>query len=198
MTLRHHLFRAINVLSLLFIGLQNASVGQTQQPATKTVPDYVLYRFLFRKAVFLNERADALDAQGKKGDNLRSIIKLQTQMNDAELQVFNQTVLKHDQEIRAVDAKAKVFLDAYRARYIGGIVPQGEKPVPPPPELKVLQDEKNAITTRYVESLKGALRSDTFGRLDAYARKSVIHRTLPNTSIPINSLMPSASKGGSR
>ena len=80
------------------------STGFTGQglPTRQPLPDHVVYRILFRKAIAFNERAKTWDAQGKNGDVLRSLIKRRVQMGNAEAQFFDRVAAEHQQEIKFV------------------------------------------------------------------------------------------------
>lgn len=183
MRIRRLQLAAIVSLAPLIGMLQGVALAQAAPQTIKAMPDQRIYRFLLRKAAAFNDRANLWDAQGKNGNGLRSIIKTSARMSDADFQTFNQVALEHEQEVKNLDARAMVLLDAYRAQYPGGVVPHGQKPAPVPVELKILQAEKDAITSRSIERLKASLSSEAFAGLDSYARRT-FRQNLPGVVAP--------------
>ena len=102
--------------------------------------------------------------------------------------MLEQIASECEQEVAQMDARAKVILDAFRARYPGGRVPQGETVPAPPPELQVMQKERDAIVLRARDRLCAALGEAEFGRFDTFVQKNVvpeIQPAMPKGQLPV-------------
>lgn len=66
------------------------------------------------------------------------------------------------------DEKAQKIITAFRARYPGGKVPQGESLPPPPPELTRLWEERKAIILHARDRLREAFGEQKFKQFDAF------------------------------
>lgn len=145
------------------------------------VPEHVAYRHLFHQAHLLNEKADQAERQGKSeaASSLRSIYKREAELNDEQTRLFNEVAAECEREVVEQDKKAKVIIDAFRAQYPGGRVPDGEPLPPPSPELAQMQLERNAIILRSRDRLRAALGEEEFSRFKHFVKVKIAPNIRP-------------------
>lgn len=154
------------------------------------VPEHVAYRHLFHHAYLMSEKADKEERQGKSeaASTLRSIFKSEAELNDEQARIFNEVAAECEREVKEQDKKAKVIIDAFRAQYPGGEVPNGEPLPPPSPELAQMQLERNAIILRFRDRLRAALGEEEFSRFKRFVKE----RIAPNIRLMSPGELPSA------
>lgn len=89
-------------------------------------------------------------------------------------------------EVAPVDTQAHNIIATIRARTPGGKLAPGEQPPAPPQILVDLQQEKDAITLKYVSNLRTAFGDARFTQLDDRARRAA-HLTF-HASAPAGAL----------
>ncbi|MGI9106690.1 MAG: hypothetical protein ACR2G4_10625 [Pyrinomonadaceae bacterium] len=134
-----------------------------------SVPDHVVYGFLFRKVEFLNKRAKKLQSEGriKGADTLP--LQQEANLTQKQIRILNEIASACEQEVKQQDGKARTVIEAFRAQFPDRIVPKGVTPLPPP-ELKTMWEERNAMILRARDRLRIALGEQEFYRLDQYAK----------------------------
>jgi outer membrane protein TolC len=173
------LFAIVLIVVVLTIVRDRArsSTIPLQQPST--IPEHVSYKFLFDRVTYLTKRANEAEQKGKSGASLRSIIKREAALSDEHATVLEQTAADCEQELAQLDAKAKVIIDSYKAQYIGGRVPPGEKLQPPPQELIALQEERKAAILRAKDRLHIALGDQEFARFESFIKLYITPKVKP-------------------
>lgn len=162
----------------------NQSVGSTkpipqddstQAEAGYAVPEHVIYRHLFHHAYAMNQEADKAERKGDSNAafSLRAVYKREAELNDVQARVFSEVAAECEREVNEQDRKAKVIINAFRAQYPGGRVPNGEPLPPPSPELAQMQNERNAIILRARDRLRAALGEEEFSRFKRFVRVRV-------------------------
>lgn len=134
------------------------------------VPDYVVYWTVFHKVVLIREKARELQAQGRLGQNRPAPLQQEAGLTQAQAIALEGIAFACEQQVKQQDAKAKVIADAFRAQFPGGRIPDNATPPAPPPELKVLWDERNAMILRARDQLRTAFGEEVFARFDGYAK----------------------------
>ncbi|HEX8141061.1 MAG TPA: hypothetical protein VF553_00590 [Pyrinomonadaceae bacterium] len=137
------------------------------------VPDHVMYGLFLRYVSVLKKQAIKNERLGKDGSGLRSTYKHKADLSDNEAYMLEQIATECEQEVAQQDARAKVVIDAFRARYPNGIVPPGETLPPPPLELQVMKKERDAIVLRARDRLRAAFGEQEFMRFDQFIRSEV-------------------------
>jgi hypothetical protein len=123
-----------------------------QGPAPKadgSIPEHIFYEHLFNSLLTL-----------KNIDDYRS----EAALNERETAEFAAIASECARELARQDAKAQVIIKDFRAKIKK--LKQGEAIPPPPQELKVLQDERNAITLRHAERLRQSIGFEKFNRIN--------------------------------
>lgn len=140
----------------------NVAQGAAGQPPAPDLPDQVAYRHLFRYVTAIKQKGDELEKQGKDASSYRTHFKRIANLSDYHARLLDQVAAQYMAEVQPVNARAHALAEAYKAQYPGGKVPHGEKPAPPPAELKQLGEERDAITLRYRDNLRNAFGDGEF------------------------------------
>jgi len=161
----------------------------TLQQQSGEVPEHVVYRMFLRQIFTNQQQAEKAEARGDQ----RAAQAWRHHYEDAGLseeqtRVLTRIATECEREVKEIDAKAKVIIDARRALYYpGGKVPPGGKSAPPSPELIAMQQERDALMLRYRERVREAFGEQEFARLQEFLRRRVV----PNITLsPIPAPQP--------
>ena len=141
-------------------------VEKPASQASTSVPDYIVYGFLFRNVSSNNQRNQEHLA---KGLTKRKYFPLKREVDLTEEQARALTEIAADCEfeVKEQDKKARTIIGEFRAK----LPTSKDAPLPPPPpELKSMWDERNASILRARDRLHAVLGEDTFARLDNFAK----------------------------
>ena len=156
---------SVGVLAFSRPGI-STGIASAPPPQHTAVPEHVIYQHLFHHVFLMGERAG---------------YKSQAGLTDEQARLLSEVAAEGEREVQQVDARAKVIIDAFRARYPGGRVPSGEVPPPPPAEIRALQAERNAAILRARDRLRAAFGEQEFSRFSEFVR----NRVAPNiTQLP--------------
>lgn len=158
-----------------FVGQSNSKSNSSQpsvtgQQATKEIPEYVRYMFLFAHHHFNMKKAAELEKQGKDGSKFHSMFEHRAGLSDEEGIILDQVTSDCEQALAQQDAKAQAVIDAFRSRYPIGDLPAGVSLPPPPPELTTMQEERNAIILRARDRLHAEFGDAKFNRFDTFVK----------------------------
>ncbi|MFN2455144.1 MAG: hypothetical protein ABR577_13075 [Pyrinomonadaceae bacterium] len=158
-----------------------AAASQTPQPAS--IPDHVAYGRVFHHFVVLKKNAEeaALKGKIKEAASFRSVHKRQADLSDDQDRTLDEIASDCEREVAGQDAKAKLIIDAVRALYPNGKVPHGEKPPPPPADLKAMQEERNAMILKARDRLRVAFGEQEFNRFDDFVKRRIVPDIKPTT-----------------
>ncbi len=137
------------------------------------VPEFVPYMFLFNHHEFNLQKAAELDRQSKNGAGYRSMEKRLAGLTDQEAVVLDQVTADCERELEKQDERAREVINAFRARFPPGRLPEGVLLPPPPAELTQMQEERNAIILRARDRLHEAFGDESFKRLDSFVKSQV-------------------------
>ncbi len=156
---------------------------QSAQEQNRQVPEHIPYRILFHQVYVLNQEANKAEAQGKHGSaaSFRSWFKLDAELSDAQARILNEVAAACENDVKQVDKKAKVILDARRAHYPDGKLMPGQEPLPPSEELKVLQQERNTTILQCRDRLRAALGEQEFARFQRFVERRVMPTITPTS-----------------
>jgi hypothetical protein len=146
---------------------------QSAQQKTAVVPDHIVYRHLFHHVVALRKKAEEVEKNGGDATQYRTHFKRKAQLSDDQVRILDETAAEYDQQEKLIEAKAKPLVDAYKAQYPDGKVPHGQKPAPPPAELRALSQERDALVLSTRDKLRAALGDKEFNRFDQFVRTQV-------------------------
>ncbi len=94
-------------------------------------------------------------------------------MNDEQSGALNEIAIDCDREVKLQDARAQAIIEAYEAQYPNGKVPHGETPKPPPVELDLMTQERNAIVLRARDRLRATFGEEEFKRFDEFIKQRI-------------------------
>jgi hypothetical protein len=141
-------------------------------PAGQAFPDHIVYGHLFHQVHALKKKAVELETQGKDGSGLRSHFKEAIGLTHEQDRILARIAAESEVEIARQDEKAQRLIDEYRSRFAGGKVPAGVNSLPPtPPQLAVMQRERDQMILRARNRLRAALGEAEFGRFDETVKR---------------------------
>lgn len=147
----------------------NAAIGAQHHAAPQggQVPEHVAFSFLFRSTVTFRQRA----AQTGKAQAPNTALQKEAGIGDVQSRILEEVASATLQEVDQQDARARAVIEAFRARYPGGVVPRAEQLPPPPPELLRMQKERDAILLRGRDRLRAAFGEQEFIRFHDFVMK---------------------------
>ena len=129
------------------------------------VPDHATYDFFFRNIVRLRLKTSELQAAGKIAHKPYFPIQKDIGLTEEQAATVEQIAFDARQAVAAQDERAKAIITAFQARFPGGKVPEGGSP-PPPPELKAMWKEREAIILRARDRIRASVGEEKFARVD--------------------------------
>ncbi len=148
-------------------------VGTAGLQQTAEIPQHVIYSHLFHQLASFKKQAEEAESKGKDGRPLRSLFKREAELNDVQAFALDVIASECLREVAMQDAKAKVAIDAFKSRFPNGRMPPGQTPPPPPSELTVMQEQRNAIILRARERLQLKLGEQEFSQFEAFVNRRV-------------------------
>ena len=176
---------AIAVFSFTQVTQPAKSSRQGPQPASNRsvqpeVPDEIAYRHLFRYVGKLKKEAEELEGRGKDATSYRTHFKRAANLSEYHARALDDIATQYLSEVQAVDTRARLVIESYRAQYPNGKVPHGEHPAPPPTELKQLREDRDAITLRYRDSLRSTFGDEEFNNFhNGFVKKRIVPNIQP-------------------
>lgn len=150
--------------------------AQTDSPE---IPDYILYGHLFRHAAAYKARADGLELQGKDARHFHNFFKNKANLSDGQARILNLISTQYATEILAIDGRAKLIVQIYKAQYPNGQVPHGQLPAAPPAELRELTRERNELVLRKRDELRIAFGEEAFERFQEFVKSKIASNVTP-------------------
>jgi hypothetical protein len=176
------------VITLAFVGLALGAISFSQRPNTsgmgtqaqrleadamrlqplppRQLPEHLPYEFLFRRIQFLTEKK-------MPAARLSALLQEELGINAAQAERLERAALLCLEDVKRQDARAKVVIERIRARYPNGVIRQGQELPDDSPELKVMQQERNAMFLRARSSLQADFGDESFKRFDEKVRNKV-------------------------
>jgi hypothetical protein len=143
------------------------------QPQRIPAPTAVVYSALFHHVADVIQQADEIQRQGKNASSLRSMFQEKASLSEAQARVLDTVATGCVREVAVQDARAQQIINEFRLRFPPGRLPPGVKLPPPPPELKQMQEERDAMILRARDRLRVALGENEFQRFDEFVTKRV-------------------------
>lgn len=154
-----------------------SSQQQPASPPESRAPEQVVYGAFFHQVVEMKDDARNLERSGKSGDLLRTFVELHARLNSDEARVLDEVASSCVQEVSQQDQEALAVIEKFRAQFPGGKVPKGTKLPPPPPELKAMQQQRDAIILSARDRLRTELGQAGFNKVSIFIEKYIS----PNT-----------------
>jgi hypothetical protein len=106
---------------------KDTSVQRASPVAKQTdeLPEHVTYIFLFKHLTHLKKLANKHKAQGKDGSGFERRFKEEWVMDDSQFDKLNEIALSCESDVAVLDKKAQKIIEAFRATYPAGKVPEG-------------------------------------------------------------------------
>lgn len=142
-------------------GWRNRIEPPTAQAAP--VPEHVIYGFLFNRTARFNSSMSR--------QLVRTSTEKEANLTDEQILALADIALACAEQLQQQDAKARQIIAAFRARFPDKQIPPGVPLPPPPPELKLLQAERNAIILRARNRLREAFGEEVFKRFDEAVKR---------------------------
>ncbi|HEV2798921.1 MAG TPA: hypothetical protein VGW12_00395 [Pyrinomonadaceae bacterium] len=158
---------------------QQANADQKAQAPSGQVPQYIVYRQLFRHVVILKKKAEEEERNGRDGGLLRSLYKRNAKLNDAEARTLEQIAEESDRQVSEFDERAKKIIAEARAQHPGGELNPGETLPPPPAELRDLQEQRNTAVLQARDRLRTIFGEEAFERFDKFVQRDVAPKIKP-------------------
>lgn len=153
--------------------------GRKAESPHEQVPQYVIYRQLFRHIVTLKKKAGEDERNGRDGAPLRSLYKRNAKLNDAEAAILEQIAEESDRQISELDAQAQKIIAEARAQHPGGELSPGETLPPPPAELGALQEFRNNAVLQARDRLRALFGEEAFARFDSFVQRDIAPNIKP-------------------
>ncbi|HEX6719107.1 MAG TPA: hypothetical protein VF088_18510 [Pyrinomonadaceae bacterium] len=163
--------------------------GTKESPRPSDAPEHVIYRQFFHHLVTLKARANDVESKGGDGRGLRSYFKRKANLTENEAAVLDAVAADCEREVADLDAKAKLIIDAYRARLLHGKIDSKNLP-PLPPQLATLQEQRNLAILHARERLQKSLGQQAFSRLDDFIKMNAERNSRPAQVTPAPGLNP--------
>lgn len=183
--------RAFHLVGACALLAASCAVAVAQGPIPPTIPEAppagvptpVLYRLFFEHAEALDRDAEEMDRRGEDGDELRQYYQQALGLSDDSAGAMRQQYAQTLAAVREIDERARAIIQATRARFPGGRVPEGQKAPRPPAELAALTQELDDEILRGVGQLRGAVGDTDFEKIDRYL-KIQFARNITPVSVP--------------
>ncbi len=178
---------AVLVIGVVLLGITAFSFSSQINPAVPVsaennspeVPDYVVYRHLFRHVAAFKAKADELERAGKDASHLRGFFKHKADLSDNEAQELERISSDCALEIKAIDERAAPIIEAFKAQYPNGQVPHGQTPVAPPAELREMTKERNELVLRKRDELRAAFGEEAFASFQKFVKNKIAPNVNP-------------------
>lgn len=157
--------------------IQKAPLGEAPLHAPRAA---VVYSSFFYLVVDLEKKASELESEGAKGDSLRSYVQTQANLNDDEARKLKAVAAACVEQIARQDAKALEVIQRLQSQFPGGRIPKGVKLPPPPPELRILQLERDQIILAAKNELDSVLGVAGSEKIEQFARSLTSIRPTPD------------------
>lgn len=184
---------AVLIASTLSVGLNSVSKATREvlpspvhdSERTHVVPDHVAYAALFHKIARLREKTRELQAQGRISQKPYFILDKEAGLSEGQSMALEAIAVACWQQVEQQDKKAKAIIAAFQSQFPNGRVPAEGAPSPPP-ELKRMWDERNAIILRARDQVRGAFGETEFARVDNHIKFYYGANTSPIKTNPVN------------
>ncbi|MDQ1640407.1 MAG: fructose,6-bisphosphatase [Pyrinomonadaceae bacterium] len=151
---------------------QDPSARASQQP-TANIPEHVIYKHLFHHVMALKRKAEDVEKEGKDATQFKTHFTRKATLTPEQSSALEEVASELEQEEQMIAERAKPLIAAYKAQYPNGQVPHGQTPVPPPPELRKLSEERDASVLRARDRLRLRLGDAEFARFDNFVKTKI-------------------------
>jgi hypothetical protein len=160
--------RLLLAFLLVLSGFGNSAAAQqtSSSVVSSDKVDINAYRTLFRQAILYKKLADDADKSPKPKPELRRILATRYGFSDPDNATLQRLALAYQAEIAPIHQQVVAVIGKARARFPSGTIPHGAD-TSPPPELRDLQNQEDAVTLRYRDLLRTSMREEDFQKVHA-------------------------------
>lgn len=130
-------------------------------------PVHISYLFLFQHTASFRKLA----TQSGKPKAINPMLRREANLNDKQSQAVDEIAAATLQEVEQQDARARAVIEAFRAQFPGGVTPKDKRLPAPPPELRAMQEERDAIILRGRDRLRSELGEPAFSSFDEFVAR---------------------------
>ena len=169
--------RTTLTLGIVWLLFPHTILAQSTQPATPPsgslpVPDHALYFFLFDHISNQDKLAAQEVAAGKNGDYIRNYYATTIGLTAPDFQSLHDTALPCRTAVAQQDDAATAIIQDFRAK--AAAAHAAGSPFPPvPPELTLMQQQRNSIVLGCVDQLKQKMTSPGFQKMDQFVHQEL-------------------------
>jgi hypothetical protein len=139
-----------------------------QQGHAYDIPEAPLYSIFFHYVVDVKKHADELKLSGKDDSFMRSYFQREARLDDRQARALDDISSEVLREVEQQDRKALAVIERFSTQFPGGKVPKGMTLPPPPPELQVMQQERDAMLLKGRDRLRAILGEGGFKNLENF------------------------------
>jgi hypothetical protein len=143
--------------------------GAQQNPTSSASPDRLdrnAFRTLFRQSMTYEKLADEAEASHDPKPYFRRLLAARFQLSDDDNANLKRLSLAYQGEIDPIHTRVVEIITRFHARFPTGVIGPGEDPNPPT-ELKILEQQEDAVTLQYRDLLRNSMKEEAFKKLHA-------------------------------
>jgi hypothetical protein len=129
--------------------------------------------FLFHHLVFLKQKADEFEQQGKGKSSLLTRFQEDAKLSAEQFQTLYEIASDCEQQVAEQDKRAMIIINDMKAPYPDGRLPAGQAPPVIPPELIRLQGDRDSIVLQARDRLHLALGEEAFIHFHAFVQERI-------------------------
>jgi hypothetical protein len=143
-------------------------VGRSSARVFEKVPDHKAYEFLFHRITFHRKRA----ATAGKPEAVDGALQREGHLSLDQMQSLEIIATNCLSEVEKQDAAAHIVIKAFREKYFpDGKIPVGGELPPPPPELEIMQQKRDAILQRGRSQVLEMLGGGKSAEFDSFVKE---------------------------
>jgi hypothetical protein len=143
------------------------STRVTEPKSTAAIPQHVIYQMMFRHVVWLQNKAQEEQAQGRDGSIYKNRYQAFANLSDKEAALLNQTATDTIKRVKEIEAQAEVLIKEFRG------LAQAGKASSPPEELNRLESLRaDAVTSGYIR-LRDGFAPWRFSEFERFVDKNI-------------------------
>lgn len=146
---------------------------QPEQSRNVAFKQQDIYEHMFRHYVFIKNKAEEIEREGKDAKSLRHLYKHEANLTDGEAALLDEVATECMSKVSEIEARATKIIAEARARVPGGRLNEGEAVPPPPKELVSLQDDRESNVLQARERLRAAFDAQSFAQFDRFVQRKI-------------------------
>jgi hypothetical protein len=165
-------------VSVIAIAALTYSRSRAQQLRPEQTPGRAfkqedIYEHMFRHYMFIKNKAEEMEREGKDAKLLRHMYKDEANLTDEEAAALDQVATECMSKVADLQSEANQIIARARARVPGGRLEEGENVPPPPEELSTLQQARESIVLHARERLRTTFGAKSFAQFDGFVQRKI-------------------------